>query len=78
MPLAYLSPALQFPFKAVESLSATEKENFEHRLREVENALLCQAFSGQVPQPSCWEQLQGYINGDVSREEGFRQLYQLP
>lgn len=45
------------------------------RVREVENAILSQTYGGHPPTPAALVDLQQYIEGMVSREEGFRQLY---
>lgn len=76
MALAYLSPALQFDFAATTILSPDEQKAYATRLREVENALLCQAFGGQVPQPDSQQRLQRYLNGEISRADAFQPLYQ--
>lgn len=76
MALAYLSPTLQFDFAAANILSPDEQQAYATRLREVENALLCQAFGGQVPQPDSQQRLQRYLNGEISRAEAFQPLYQ--
>lgn len=76
MALAYLSPTLQFDFAASTVLSPEEQQAYAARLREVENALLCQAFGGQVPQPDSQQRLQRYLNGEISRAEAFHPLYQ--
>jgi hypothetical protein len=76
MALAYLSPTLQFDFAASAVLSPDEQQAYANRLREVENALLCQAFGGQVPQPDSQQRLQSYLNGEISRSEAFQPLYQ--
>lgn len=76
MALTYLSPTLQFDFAAASSLSPAEQQAYATRLREVENALLCQAFGGQVPQPDNQQRLQRYLNGEISRTEAFQPLYQ--
>ena len=45
------------------------------RVREVENAILSQTFGGHSPTPAALVDLQLYIEGSMSREDGFRQLY---
>lgn len=45
------------------------------RVREVENAILSQTYGGHCPSPAALVDLQHYIEGEVSREDGFRQLY---
>lgn len=45
------------------------------RVREVENAILSQTFGGHPPTPAALADMQQYIEGMMSREEGFRQLY---
>ena len=75
MPLTYLSPTLQFDFAGPAVLSAEEQQAYATRLREVENALLCQAFGGQVPQPDSQYRLQRYLNGEISRADAFQPLY---
>lgn len=75
MALNYLNPELQFDFAALAPQSPTDQRAYAARLREVENALLCQAFSGQAPQPGTQHQLQCYLNGEISRAEAFRCLY---
>ncbi len=75
MALAYLSPTLQFDFAAAAILSPDEQKAYANRLREVENALLCQAFGGQVPQPDTQQRLQRYLNGEISRADAFQPLY---
>jgi predicted RNA-binding Zn ribbon-like protein len=76
MALTYLSPTLQFDFAAANVQSPAELKAYASRLREVENALLCQAFGGQVPQPDSQVRLQRYLNGEISRAEAFQPLYQ--
>lgn len=75
MPLIYLSPTLQFAVANQSFPSSTEETAYLSRLREVENALLCQAFGGQVPQPGNQLLLQRYLNGEISRTEAFQPLY---
>jgi hypothetical protein len=75
MALPYLSSVLQFDFAARPFQSLTEQKAYEARLREVENALLCQAFGGQVPEPDSQQRLQRYLNGEISRREAFQALY---
>lgn len=48
------------------------------RQREVENALLVQAFCGRQPGPVVRAQLQRYATGELSREQAFAALYQEP
>ncbi|QKG53952.1 hypothetical protein [Hymenobacter sp. BRD67] len=74
----YLTAALHVDFPVGQLLSPAEEAAYACRLREVENVLLCQAFGGQVPQPSSREQLQRYLNGEISRAEAFRQLRPVP
>ena len=77
MPLIYLSSALQAAFAPHAAQSAAEEKDYAMRLREVENALLCQAFGGQVPQPDGQQRLQRYLNGEISRAEAFQPLGSL-
>lgn len=56
-------------------LSPAEQTTYLARLREVENALLRQAFGGQVPQPGSQLRLQRYLNGEIGRAEAFQPLY---
>jgi hypothetical protein len=46
------------------------------RARAVENAVLSQLCQGHPPSPESWAQLLRYVDGEVSREEGFRALYE--
>ena len=75
MALNYLSSGLQFDFTVVSPQSPDEQQAYAIRLREVENALLCQAFGGQVPRPGSQQRLQRYLNGEISRAEAFQALY---
>lgn len=75
MPLTYSSSAPQCAVANQSFLSATEETAYIARLREVENALLCQAFGGQVPQPGSQVRLQRYLNGEIGRAEAFQPLY---
>lgn len=75
MALNYLNPELQFDFTAAACQSPAEQQAYAARLREVENALLCQAFGGQAPQPGTQQRLQRYLNGEIGRAEAFQPLY---
>ncbi|AMR27717.1 hypothetical protein A0257_11830 [Hymenobacter psoromatis] len=75
MALTYLTPGLQFDFATATVQSPEDQLAYATRLREVENALLCQAFGGQVPQPGSQHRLQRYLNGEISRAEAFQPLY---
>jgi hypothetical protein len=75
MPLIYPSPTPQFEAANQPLRSPVEEAAYLARLREVENALLCQAFGGQVPQPGSQLRLQRYLNGEIGRSEAFQPLY---
>lgn len=75
MALPYVSSAWQFDFAPRSFPTPAEEKAYAARLREVENALLCQAFGGQVPQPDSQPRLQRYLNGEISRAEAFQPLY---
>ncbi|GAA4503452.1 hypothetical protein GCM10023172_28310 [Hymenobacter ginsengisoli] len=78
MTLPYLSAALQFDFAPRSFQSAAEERAYAARLREVENALLCQAVCGSPLPASSRKRLQRYLNGKISRAEAFRALYHPP
>jgi len=75
MALPYVSSAWQFDFAPRSFPTPADEKAYAARLREVENALLCQAFGGQVPQPDSQQRLQRYLNGEISRAEAFQPLY---
>ena len=75
MPLPYPPSIPHFDVANQAFLSATEEAAYIARLREVENALLCQAFGGQVPQPGSQLRLQRYLNGEIGRAEAFQVHY---
>ncbi|TDN36333.1 hypothetical protein E4631_08830 [Hymenobacter sp. UV11] len=77
MALTYLTSGLQFDFTAATVQSPEDQLAYATRLSEVENALLCQAFGGQVPQPGSQQRLQRYLNGEISRAEAFQPLYSV-
>ncbi|MDO7884588.1 hypothetical protein [Hymenobacter cheonanensis] len=72
MLLTYPSPTPQWAVANQALLSPAEETAYLARLREVENALLCQAFGGQVPQPGSQLRLQRYLNGEINRAEAFQ------
>lgn len=73
MLLTYPSSTPQFDV-ANHFLSPAEEAAYFARLREIENALLCQAFGGQVSQPGNQLRLQRYLNGEIGRAEAFQPL----
>jgi predicted flavoprotein YhiN len=75
MELNYIKSAVQLDFSARAFQSLTEEKEYAVRLREVENALLCQAFGGQMPQPGSQQRLQRYLNGEISRAEAFQPVF---
>jgi hypothetical protein len=75
MSITYLSPTLQFDFTERLFQSPADEQAYALRLREVENALLCQAFGGQVPQADSQQRLQRYLNGEINRADAFQPLY---
>ncbi|MGI4761941.1 MAG: hypothetical protein ACRYF0_14630 [Janthinobacterium lividum] len=75
MPLTYSAITLPFDLASQAFLSSAEEAAYIARLREVENALLCQAFGGQVPQPGSQLRLQRYLNGEIGRAEAFPVRY---
>jgi predicted RNA-binding Zn ribbon-like protein len=75
MALTYLNSGLQFDFTTDNLQSSEEQIAYAARLREVENALLCQAFGGQAPQPDSKQRFQRYLDGEISRAEAFEPLY---
>jgi hypothetical protein len=60
------------PSKAVDELDAL----LVARRREVENALLMQAFFGRAPSPAVYALLRRYEAGEISRELAFAGLYE--
>ena len=75
MALPYVSSAWQLDFATCAFPTPVEAKAYAARLREVENALLCQAFGGQVPLPDSQQRLQRYLNGEISRSEAFQPLF---
>jgi hypothetical protein len=61
------------PSPAPEGAGAEEARR--RRVRQVENAVLSQAFGGHPPSPSAWAHLRRYIEGAASHREGFEELY---
>lgn len=59
-----------YPFASLTAATLTARQ------REVENALLVQAFCGHRPGPAVRAQLQRYAAGELSREQAFAVLYQ--
>jgi hypothetical protein len=57
------------------SLPDSDDPARRRRLREVQNAVLSQTFGGNLPSAEVLAQLHGYVEGTVSREDGFRGLY---
>lgn len=62
-------------FPQLERLPVARTDEAALRLREVENALLSQLYRGKQPTTAALKQLECYVQGTVSREEGFRELY---
>lgn len=71
MPLTYPSPTPQFALANQSFLTSAEETAYIARLREVENALLCQALGGQISQPGSHLRLQRYLSGEIGRAEAF-------
>ncbi|MDO7852475.1 hypothetical protein [Hymenobacter convexus] len=76
MALAFLRSSLQVNLPAPHQ-SPEEAAAYARRLHEIETKLLCRAFGGRAVLPSDYELLQRYLNGELSRDEAFREFYQV-
>jgi hypothetical protein len=75
MTLTYLMPLQDAYASPLATQLTSEEKEYAARLREVENALLCQALGGQMPQPDNQIRLQRYLDGEISRIEAFQPLF---